>query len=148
MPVSAIYRQQNLPPDVDFQIHLFAAKGIKMIKTDLMSDLLEAIDNSNTDTFASFLADDVIFRFGNARPVFGKAAVKKAVAGFFASIKSLRHNVDDIWHIKDVIIGHGMVTYTRHNDTTLTVPFANIFKMDGDMIKDYLIFADTSELYK
>ena len=67
---------------------------------------------------------------------------------FFNSIKTLEHSVNDVWHTDDAIVSHGIVTYTRHDDSTLTVPFANIFKMKGERIKDYLIFADISELYK
>jgi len=41
-----------------------------------------------------------------------------------------------------------MVTYTRHDSSTLTVPFANILRFEGDLIDEYLIFLDVSELYK
>lgn len=119
-----------------------------MNKTDLMVGLFEAIDRSDAEGFSVFLADDVTFRFGNAPAVHKKAQVKEVVGGFFASIKTLRHQIHDIWHVDNAVVCHGMVTYTRHDGTTLTVPFANIFKMDGDLIKDYLIFAETSELYK
>ena len=119
-----------------------------MIKTDLMDGLFEAIDRSDAEKFSVFLADDVTFRFGNAAPVGGKAQVKEVVGGFFASIKTLRHQIHDTWSVNNAIVCHGMVTYTRHDGSTLTVQFANIFKMKGELIKDYLIFADTSELYK
>ncbi len=119
-----------------------------MIKTDFMPDLIDAIDNSDTDKFMTFMTEDVTFRFGNGQPIEGWDNVKEVVGGFFASIKTLEHSVNDVWRADNAIVSHGIVTYTRHDNSTLTVPFANIFKMKGERIKDYLIFADISELYK
>jgi hypothetical protein len=48
----------------------------------------------------------------------------------------------------DALVCHGTVTYTRHDSSTLTVPFANIFKVHGELIDEYLIFIDVSQLYE
>ena len=117
--------------------------------TDKMAQLLfQSIDNKDTETFLSFLADDVSFRFGNASPVTGKTAVGKAVSGFFSSIKAVHHELTASWKEADAVICHGMVTYTRHDSTGLSVPFANILIMDKAQIKNYMIFVDISDLYK
>jgi hypothetical protein len=42
---------------------------------------------------------------------------------------------------------HGEVTYTRHDGSRLSVPFANIFKLDGTRVREYLVFADVSPLW-
>jgi ketosteroid isomerase-like protein len=109
--------------------------------------LFQSIDNQDTEAFLAFLSDDVLFHFGNADPVRGKAAVGEVVSGFFDSVKGLHHNLVRIWNEEDVVICHGTVTYTRHDATTLTVPFANILGIGGDLIKEYLIFVDVSELH-
>ena len=109
--------------------------------------LFQSIDNRDTDAFLAFLSDEVLFRFGNADPVTGKAAVGEAVGGFFGSIKGVHHDLVATWELDDVIICHGRVTYIRHDLTTLSVPFANILGVDGDLINQYLVFVDISELY-
>ena len=45
------------------------------------------------------------------------------------------------------MICRGEVTYTRLDGSTLSVPFVNVLKLEGSLIRDYLIYADTSELY-
>jgi hypothetical protein len=40
------------------------------------------------------------------------------------------------------------VTYTRHDGSTLRVPFANVFKVDAGLVAEYLIFVDVSRLYE
>jgi len=118
-----------------------------MTGTDWIKRLFESIDSQDAETFAAFLSDDVRFRFGNADLVKEKAAVREVVAGFFASINGLHHEIQDVWEQRDAVVCHGVVTYTRHDSSTLTVPFANVFKMNGDLIREYLIFADVSQLY-
>ena len=40
----------------------------------------------------------------------------------------------------------GQVTYTRHDGSQLSVPFANIFKLRDGLIGEYRIFGDFSAL--
>ena len=94
-----------------------------------------------------FLRNDAAFKFGNADPVNGKAAIHDAVAAFFSSIKAINHKIIDTWVHTDAVICHGNVTYTRHDSSQLTVPFVNIFKTNDGFIKEYLIYVDTSKLY-
>lgn len=118
-----------------------------MEKPKWLEQLLESIDKKDADTFATFLADDATFKFGNADPVNGKAAIHDVVAAFFLSIQAINHEIMDTWSYTDAVICHGTVTYTRHDSSQLIVPFANIFKMGDNLIKEYLIFVDTSKLY-
>ena len=109
--------------------------------------LFQSIDEQNTNAFVAFLSGDVLFQFGNAEPVKGKEAVGNAVGGFFGSIKALRHNVTETFEQPGIVICHGTVTYTRHDSSVLSVPFANIFRLDADLIREYLIYVDISGLY-
>lgn len=109
--------------------------------------LFKSIDGKNTEKFQSLLTDDVSFHFGNAPAVEGNSAVGEAVSGFFSSIKAIQHELTDSWEVEGIIICRGTVHYTRHDLTTLSVPFANILTMENKLIKDYQIFVDISELY-
>jgi ketosteroid isomerase-like protein len=111
-----------------------------------LESLFAAIDAKDADTFSSFLAEDAVFRFGNTPPAVGRPAIREAVAAFFQSISALRHTVKDLWTLPDAAVMHGEVTYTRHDGSGLTVPFANVFKLDGSVVREYLIFADVSQL--
>lgn len=112
-----------------------------------VTNLFKAIDSKNATEFAKFLTDDGVFRYGNYPDVAGKENVEKFVAGFFESIKALSHTLNDIWEVDGARIVAGMVTYTRHNGTQLTVPFCNVLKMQGELVQQYLVHIDTSQLY-
>ena len=117
-------------------------------RKDRIKQLFQCIDNKDVDGFMIFLDDDVLFRFGNAEPVKGKIALREVLTGFFGSINNLRHKLERTWDEKEAIICHGNVTYTRHDMSTLSVPFSNIFSLRDELIAEYLIFVDTSDLYE
>lgn len=114
----------------------------------MISELFRAIDGKDPGKFTSFLSQDCTFKFGNLPMVSGKEDIQKFVAGFFDSIDSLSHDIEDSWNIPGGLICHGHVSYTRKDGSMLTVPFANIFKLGSGGISEYLIFADTSLLYQ
>lgn len=113
----------------------------------MLNELFRAIDARDADAFASFLSADCTFRFGNLPAVTGQDQVREFVAGFFASVAALSHVIEARWTVPGGLICHGTVTYTRHDGSTLTVPFANVFGLAPEGIASYLIFADTSRLY-
>jgi uncharacterized protein (TIGR02246 family) len=112
-----------------------------------LADLFAAIDAQDAERFASFIADDGVFLFGNAPPVEGRAAIRDAVAGFFASIRGLTHRVDDVSVDGTLVWSRGLVTYVRHDGSELAVPFCNCFEVQGERIRRYQIFVDASALY-
>jgi ketosteroid isomerase-like protein len=114
---------------------------------DWVRELFTAIDAGDAKSFGEFLADDATFRFGNMDSVQGRAAIVEAVAGFFASIESVRHELAETWFADGAVIVHGTATYTRHDGGSITVPFCNVLKMRGDRVGEYMIFVDITGLY-
>jgi uncharacterized protein (TIGR02246 family) len=112
-----------------------------------MNRLFAAIDSKDADAFVGFLTEDAVFVFGNAAPVSGTAAIRDVLVKFYASIRALRHDVTDAWTLPDVAVAIGQVTYTRHDGSTLSVPFADVFKMRQGLVSEYLIYVDASRLY-
>ena len=118
-----------------------------MTKKDIQY-LFNAIDNFDTRSFASYLDENAQFRFANIPVVSGKNNIFDFVAGFFQGIKAISHKNLEIWELDKVRFVNGNVTYTRHDNSTLSVDFSNTFKLNGDKIRDYRIFIDNSELFR
>ena len=110
--------------------------------------LFASIDAMDTKKFLTFLTDDASFNFGNADPAVGKEAIRKAVSDFFRLINGLRHNILNTWKVDNAIICRGEVTYTKKDDSKITLPFVNIFKMKDNLIKDYLVYIDIGPLFQ
>lgn len=114
----------------------------------MLDDLFNAIDAKDSKAFAAFFSGNCRFRFGNLSEVTGVENVRDFVAGFFDSVASLSHEISESWSIPGGLVCHGRVTYERKDGSSLTVPFSNILKMDSAGVCEYLIFADTSQLYQ
>ena len=118
-----------------------------MTETDIQ-ELFRSIDEFDSSKFASFLTDDAVFRFANIPQVEGKENIYDFVDNFFKSIKAIRHKGLEIWQVDRHSFVNGNVTYTRHDNSELSVDFSNTFKHKDGKIQKYLIFVDNSELYK
>jgi len=118
-----------------------------MIKSTWLDELFISIDKMDTTKFVSFITDDGVLTFANAPAMKGKDEIFQGIEGFFKSIKELKHFNLEVFDIGENIVTRGDVFYRRHDDTTLTVGFCNVFKMKNGLIEDYRIYSDISQLY-
>jgi ketosteroid isomerase-like protein len=119
-----------------------------MAQSDFIIDMYKAIDAKSGVGMCEHLTEDASFKFANIPAVVGKQNIIAFLDGFFQSIKAIHHTRFEIWNSGDAWFVTGTVTYTRHNDSQLQVPFGVLLKMKAEMVKDYRIFVDASELYK
>jgi ketosteroid isomerase-like protein len=117
-----------------------------MAKKIALSELLAAIDAQDARKFASFLTEDVVFRYGSNAPVHGRQAVQDYVAAFFGNLDALRHRLLADWESDGALICEGEVTYTLPGGKEVTVPFVNVFGMQDGKIKEYKIYIDPTPL--
>ena len=113
-----------------------------------VSEVYQSIDKADAKRFASFITPYGSFQFANVPAVKGNKAVEEFVDGFFKSLKGISHSNLEWWSTQDVIFVNGNVKYLRHNNTALEVPFSCTWKMKDELIDQYEIYIDNSELYK
>lgn len=109
--------------------------------------LFRTIDACDAAGFVGFLTPDAQFRFGNAPMIQGAREIGAAVTGFFGTIRSSQHRLVASWCTGESAGCEGEVTYTRHDGSVVTFPFANIFQLRGEKISSYRIYIDTSTLF-
>ena len=117
-----------------------------MSKLAWIDGLFASIDGMDADRFMSYLTDDPVFRYGSNPAVEGKAAVRGAVAGVFSMFRQLSHTIEGTWAHPDAVFVQGTVHYTRHDGSTISLPFLNGFKMRGEKIREYLIYIDPTPM--
>jgi ketosteroid isomerase-like protein len=110
--------------------------------------LCAVIDSKDTQGFVAYLADDCEFRFANGPAVVGHAAIGAAVAGFWASIRASSHEVSHCWSDADSAVCEGTCTYTRHDGSTVTLPFVDVLYFRGEQAARYSIYLDIAPLYQ
>lgn len=118
-----------------------------MINSDWVNSLFSTIDAKDSEKFVSFLTNDATFTFGNMPSVTGRINIYDTLVAFFGSIKEIKHHDIQFFDNEQYVIVRGNSTYLRHNGTSLTVGFCNVFEMEDNYIKDYRIYIDLSKLY-
>jgi hypothetical protein len=98
------------------------------------------------DRFAAHLAPDATMRFGNAEPIRGRAAARDAWASFCQGIKGVSHDLVQRWSFENTTIVEAKVTYTRRDDSQVTVPVVTIYRERDGEIDDYRIYIDLAPL--
>ena len=106
-----------------------------------------AVDSKDIEGYVQFFTEDCSFRFANAEPVKGKDGIRQALGQFFPAIKGLRHDNVATWNPPGFEMVEANVTYTRHDDSTVTVPAVTIYRMQGNLAKDCRIFVDLAPLW-
>ena len=109
-------------------------------------ELFLSIDRRDATAFAGFVAPQGQFRYGSNPAVQGRENVEKFVAGFFASMNGLSHTLENVWEQPGVVFIEGRVRYHLLDDRHVEVPFCNLFRMEGHLVKDYLVFTDPTPL--
>lgn len=109
--------------------------------------MFAAIDAKDGAAFVSYLTDDAIFRFGSAPPVQGRDSIQAGVEGFFGTILGCAHEIRSTFQCDDTVICEGEVTYQRHDESTVTLPFTDVLEYSGDLISHYKIYIDIGPLY-
>jgi len=117
-----------------------------MNANQLIENLYKRVDAKDLDYLQNTLTQDVRFRIGSNDAIQGIEEALAANRGFFASIKSMQHSIAQVWSQQDNVICHGQVNYVRLDGSEYSAPFATILKMQGEKIKDYLVYADVSAL--
>ena len=113
-------------------------------RTSMFAD----IDRMDAAAWASYLAPDVVMRFGNAAPVRGREACRDALDAFYGQIGGLRHDVVERWEDGAATIVEADVTYTRTDGQEVRVPVVTIYRIDaGDLISDYRVFIDLAPVF-
>lgn len=109
--------------------------------------LFEDIDSMDPDRYSRHLSDDVVMRFGNSEPIVGRVAARDAWAAFCADLHGVSHDLVERWEAGTATIVEALVTYTRADDSTVTVPAVTIYRASVELIDDYRIFIDLAPLF-
>ncbi len=124
-----------------------AALGTQRPLPSWLTGIFASIDAFDVDKLLTFLSPDCEFRFANAPSLYGHEAIRGMCANLFAALKGISHQELEAWMHPDATICSGRVTYVRHDNTELTVPFAVVFRLDGELVRQCLIYVDNSQLF-
>jgi ketosteroid isomerase-like protein len=117
-----------------------------MANQDWFTGLFKTIDDMDVDAFAAYLSEGSSFTYGSQPTVEGLEGVRAAITGFFGTINGISHTLHGTWDAGDARFCQGEVTYTMPDDREVTLPFLNMFRMDGEKIREYRVYVDPTPM--
>jgi hypothetical protein len=77
----------------------------------------------------------------------GRNTIRDAWASFCETLDGVQHDVVEQWEAGDATIVEANVTYTRNDQSVVTVPVVTIYRAGDELIDDYRIFRDLAPLF-
>lgn len=112
-----------------------------------LDQLTPALDRQDVSAVLALLAPDCRFQAGNAPVVVGREAIEQALAAFFPNVRAVQHTISDVFEAPERAVYRGIVTYTRPDGSSLTVPVCDVFALRPDgLVTAYCIYIDWSAL--
>ncbi|WP_081286889.1 nuclear transport factor 2 family protein [Mycobacterium colombiense] len=112
--------------------------------SDLIRNLIRAVDGADQEAITALTAWDVHFRFGNAAPTSTQSELLAAAQSFHEAIADLHHTILDLWEVDDTVIALMDVFYRRLDGRELNLPCCNVFRVRDGVVNDYRIYMDVS----
>jgi uncharacterized protein (TIGR02246 family) len=103
-----------------------------------------AADANDADSFASYFSDDAYFRFGNAEPLSGKAAIAEATAATVSATYPVRHRVDQVVEVGSQVFCRFTILATKPDGEVLDLPCVTVIGLADGKIVDYRVHMDIS----
>ncbi len=95
--------------------------------------------------FAALFTNTPVYAFGNYEICLDRPAIEKSAAAFFAQINAVYHDIKMLWESGDCVFVEMDVSYWRKADNSLiTLPCCDIFRVEGDKFSELRIFMDVS----
>jgi hypothetical protein len=120
-------------------------------KIDLLKKMFLAGEAMNVENFVKFYTDDAVYQFSNFPVAHGPDGIRKASgsfqdkSSFLGKVEGLHHHLKDIWEVEqDTLVIDMEVTYVRHDGQVLTLPCCDVVRLDGDKVKELLIYMNIS----
>jgi limonene-1,2-epoxide hydrolase len=117
-------------------------------KSEVIRRLIRLFEAMNVDEALLMFTESARYRFGNYPPAVGREAIRTAAtSSHLNAIKGCKFNILDLWELGDVVVCEMDIDYIRTDDSILTLPCTDVFRMEGNRIKDMRIYMDPSPLF-
>ena len=115
--------------------------------SDMVKQLISRVKTFDSDGALSLFTDTPVYQLGNSEVLFDKAAMKKSEENLFSVVSAINHEIKMMWECGDVVLAEMDVTYWRRDGRVVTLPCANIFRLEGDKFSELRIFMDVNPLF-
>ena len=140
---------ESIAPNADINGNARQAKTEKISGTnvDLVKRLFSRGEAFDAEGFVTFFTDDPVYQFGNFDVCLDKKSIQKSAENFFSQIDAVYHEIKMIWEVGDLVFVEMDVTYWRKDNSEISLPCTDIFRVEGDKFSELRIFMDVNPVF-
>lgn len=117
-------------------------------RSEFIRRLIRLFEAMNVDEALTMFTGDARYRFGNYPAAVGREDIRTAAtSSHLEAIKGVKFNIQGLWEFGDVLVCEMEIEYIRTDDSILNLPCTDVFRMEGNRIKDMRIYMDPSPLF-
>ncbi len=140
---------KSIAPNADINGNGRQAKTEKISGTnvDLVKRLFSRGEAFDAEGFVTFFTDNPVYQFGNFDVCLDKESIQKSAENFFSQINAVYHEIKMIWEVGDLVFVEMDVTYWRKDNSEISLPCTDIFRVEGDKFSELRIFMDVNPVF-
>jgi ketosteroid isomerase-like protein len=115
--------------------------------TSIVKEMFMAAESNNVDEYVSFFTEDALFKVGNLPSVFGPQGIRDFESPVRQVIRTVSHEVKEMWEQEDVVICEMEITYTRRDGKVLILPCVDVIQMERDKVWKMQAYLDPSPVF-
>ena len=115
---------------------------------DLVKRLFSRGEAFDSEGFITFFTDKPVYQFGNFDVCLDKESIQKSAENFFSQINAVYHEIKMMWEVGDLVFVEMDVTYWRKDNSEISLPCTDIFRVEGDKFSELRIFMDVNPVFE
>ncbi len=145
--LESITPNADINTNIDGNGRLTKTEKISGTNVDLVKRLFSRGEAFDSAGFVTFFTDNPVYQFGNFEVCLDKEAIKKSADNFFSQINAVYHEIKMIWEVGDLVFVEMDVTYWRKDNSEISLPCTDIFRVEGDKFSELRIFMDVNPVF-
>ena len=112
-----------------------------------VEEMVKAATEKNWKVFLRYFSRDLYYKLGAAEPLHGPEACRDCLARIYEKLEPAVHEVRGVWEFGNVVIVEMDANYvTVEGGRPVKVPCCDVYRFEGDLIKEWRVYPDASQV--
>jgi ketosteroid isomerase-like protein len=112
---------------------------------DLLNEYYAAMESNDPQRYGTYYADDMTLTFGNSPTIKGRENVLAAFAEVLDRVRSLHHDLVNVWEVDSgVVVYESVGEWRLHDGTKVSIGAATVVTLVDGKFVDQRIYVDNA----
>jgi ketosteroid isomerase-like protein len=109
--------------------------------------MMASVASGNWDEWRTYMHPDLFYKVGAAEPVHSAEAARQFMLRVADKLKVTSHDVRGTFQVGNIVVIEMDANYlTVQDGRPVTVPCCDVYRFDGDLIREWRVYPDASNV--